>query len=278
MDWSDAHVVPLLMIPARRRSSGALLVVLLGLLSPAAASAASVPVPPCIGLAALPPYPPESAPPSIEVWHGDALDRRAPAPACLGWPDFDFSVMMAMAGRFRHAGDIDAMLADFGRFSSMTGLKYWSISDERWQVLLERSTAITDPETRHVRPDFTPDELLPGRDLYFLQRENRGEQDIVYRLHVLARGPDGFAVSVTNVSSIDFLFIRLFAPGDLNSAYFFQRLGPDEWGYWAVGGTHLGLTGIFGPHVGSFKNRALAIYRHFAGIPDDQAPPAATEE
>jgi hypothetical protein len=252
--------------------------VLLGLLSLAAASAADVPVPPCPGLTAAPAYPALDARPVFAVWRGGTLDRQAPVPACLGWSNFDFSVLLAMAGRFRHPGGGEAMLADFGRFSSMAGLRYWSISDERWQVLLERSQAITDPETRRGRPDFLPAELQPGRDLYFQQRENRSRQDIVYRLRVLSRGPDGFSVSITNVSSIDFLFFRLFAPGDLNAVYFFQRLGGDEWGYWAVGGTHLGLTGIFGPHIGSFKNRAMAIYRHFAGIPDDREPPVATEE
>jgi len=38
------------------------------------------------------------------------------------------------------------------------------------------------------------------------------------------------------------------------------------------------MIGLFGPHIGSFENRALALYRHFAGIPEDQEPPAATEE
>ena len=56
------------------------------------------------------------------------------------------------------------------------------------------------------------------------------------------------------------------------------RLADGEWGYWAVGGTHLGMTGLFGPHIGSFENRATALYRHFAGIPEDQEPPAAKEE
>lgn len=265
------------MMSVGRRSGAALFALLLGILPPTA-SAASAPVPPCAGLAAQPAFPAQDARPVIVVWRGETLDRAAPVPACLGWPNFDFSTLLAMAGRFRHPGGVDAMLADFGRFSSMAGLKYWSISDERWQVLIERSEAVVDPKTRQVRPDFQPSELQPGRDLYFQQRENRGQQDIVYRLRVLSSGPDGFSVSVTNASSIDFLFIRLFAPGDLNSVYFFQRLGGDDWGYWAIGGTHLGLTGIFGPHIGSFKNRAMAIYRHFAGVPEDREPPAATEE
>jgi len=256
----------------------ALLAGLLGCLPLASAGAAALPVPPCAGRSAEPAFPPVDGPPVIAVWHGDGLDRTAPAPACIGWPNFDFSTMLAMAGRFRHPGDLQAMLADFGRFSSMTGLKYWSISDERWQVLVERSEAVTDPQTRRARPDFTADELVPGRDLYFQQRDNRGNEPIVYRLRVLARGTDGFSVSITNVTGISFLFFRLFAPGDLNSVYFFQRLEGDDWGYWAVGGTHLGLTAIFGPHIGSFKNRAMAVYRHFAHIPDDQEPPAATEE
>jgi len=245
---------------------------------PIGASAAGVPVPPCAGLAASPAVPVQDGPPVFAVWRGEALERATPAPACLGWRNFDFSTLLAMTGRFRHPGGAEAMLAEFGRFSSMAGLKYWSISDERWQVLIERSEAITDPQTRRTRADFTPAEFQPGQDLYFQQRENRSNDAIVYRLHVLSSGPDGFSISVTNVSSVRFLFIRLFAPGDLSSAYFFQRLGGDEWAYWAVGGTRLGLTGLFGPHIGSFENRAMAIYRHFAGIPADQEPPAATEE
>ncbi len=222
-----------------------------------------MPVPPCPGLAAIPAYPPLGAPPTITVWRGDQLDRAAAIPACLGWPSFDFSTMLVITGRVQRTGGVDAMLADFGAVSSMTGLKYWSISDERWQTLVERSEAITDPKTPAVRPDFAPAELQPGRDLYFRQRENRASEDIVYRVHILSVGPDGFSADLTNASDIDFLFFRLFAPGDLRSVYFFQRLGPDEWGYWAVGGTHLGLTGVFGPHIGSFE---------------DQEPPAAREE
>jgi len=252
--------------------------VLLAFWLPAAALAASVPVPPCPGLTASPAFPPLDAPPTIAVWRGDGLDRKAPPQACLGWPNFDFSTMLAITGRIHRTGGVEAVMADFGRVSTMTGLKYWSISDERWQVLVERSEAIADPKTRQVRPDFTVGDLQPGRDLYFQQRENRGGHDIVYRMHILSVGTDGFSVDLSNDSDIDFMFFRLFAPGDLRSVYFFQRLGPDEWGYWAVGGTHLGMTGLFGPHIGSFENRALALYRHFAGIPEDQEPPAAKEE
>jgi hypothetical protein len=248
------------------------------LLAPVSGFAASVPVPPCPGLAASPAFPALNAPPAIAVWRGDLLDRKVPAPSCLGWPNFDFSTVLAITGRFRHPGGVEAMLSDFGRVSSMSGLKYWSIGDERWQVLVERSEAIGDPEKRQVRPDFTPAELKPGRDFYFQQRENRGNDDIVYRMRVLSVGPDGFSVELSNASDIDFMFFRLFAPGDLRSVYFFQQLGTDEWGYWAVGGTHLGMTGVFGPHIGSFENRATALYRHFAGIPEDQEPPAAKEE
>jgi len=262
------------MLPRRWRLCAVLLVMSL----PSVSFAADVPVPPCQGLTAAPAFPALGAPPTIAVWHGNALDRSAPAQACLGCPNFDFSTMLAIAGRFRHPGGVEAMLADFGRISSMTGLKYWSISDERWQVLVERSEAVSDPQTRRVRPDFTPAELQPGQDLYFQQRDNRGSDAIVYRLRVLTIGPDGFSVDLSNASGIDFMFFRLFAPGDLRSVYFFKRLADDEWGYWAVGGTHLGLSGLFGPHIGSFENRATALYRHFARIPDDQEPPAAREE
>lgn len=260
------------------RTRAASLALLAMLSAPAGAVAASVPVPPCAGLTAAPAFPALGSPPAIAVWRGDMLDRAAPMPACLDWPNFDFSTMLAITGRFRRPGGVDTVLADFGRVSSMAGLKYWSITDARWQVLVERSEAVTDPQVRQLRADFTAAELQPGRDLYFQQRENRGSDDIVYRMRVLSVGPDGFSVDLTNASDIDFMFFRLFAPGDLRSVYFFQRLGNDEWGYWAVGGTHLGMTGVFGAHIGSFENRAMALYRHFAGVPDDQEPPAATEE
>ena len=80
-------------------------------------------------------------------------------------------------------------------------------------------------------------------------------------------------VSVVNASPVRTLLVTLFAPGALQTTYFLDRLGPDEWGYFGLWGITTGL--LTGGHTASSINRAMALYRHFAGIPTDQEPPAA---
>jgi hypothetical protein len=74
-----------------------------------------------------------------------------------------------------------------------------------------------------------------------------------------------------NVTAVRFIGVSLFAPGDLRSVYFLGRTGADGWN--TIASTR--IVAWAQDHKNSYVNRALALFRHIAGIPTDQEPPAA---
>lgn len=122
------------------------------------------------------------------------------------------------------------------------------------------------------RDDFRAEEMLPGRPLYTSERDSRSSGPVIYRMRVLSRTPGRVVVSVSNASPVRASMITLFAPGELQSTYFLDQLGPDEWGYYGISGA---ATGLLTGGVASAVNRAVAFYRYFVGIPTDQEPPVA---
>src|SRR5262249_47288458 len=114
-----------------------------------------------------------------------------------------------------------------------------------------------------------------GADLYFAQKDNRSTRPVVYRMRALAVTPERLAVSVENVTAVRVRVFTLFGPGDLRSVCFLDRLSPGVWGYYSLG--WVGEKASFLPvgHASSFVNRAVAAYRHAAGVPTDLEPPYA---
>ena len=90
---------------------------------------------------------------------------------------------------------------------------------------------------------------------------------------MLARAADRIALTIVNESPVRASLVTLFGPGELQTTYFLDRLGPDEWGFYGFWGLTTGL--LTSGHTASAINRAVAIYRHFVGIPTDKEPPAA---
>ena len=115
--------------------------------------------------------------------------------------------------------------------------------------------------------------MAPGVSLYTAQRDGRAADAVIYRMQVIEHSVDRVVVSVVNASPVRAFKVTLFAPGALRTTYFLDRLGPNEWGFYGLWGVTTGL--LTGGHAASAINRAMALYRHFAGIPDDQEPPAA---
>ena len=69
------------------------------------------------------------------------------------------------------------------------------------------------------------------------------------------------------------LLLALFAPGDLRSTFFLERLpASGVWGYYGLWGIR--TNALTSGHEASSINRAVAMFRHLAGIPTDQEPPA----
>ena len=241
------------------------------LISAAPAGAADGPVAPC-GPGEPAPLPAFGDPPNGRNWHPADLAAAWSPPACVAWAAQRFTVLTALAGSFKFDGTSDDLLLRFGALSAWRGIQYWSVTDGRWDTLITDAAALDGSRPRRRRGDFTLAELKSGVDFYFLQRDNRSSDAITYRMKVEAIDANRLIIAVENVSSVSVFIFTIFDPGDLKSTYIFERLSPVAWGYYNLSGAREG-TALIGSHDSSYLNRALAIYRHLAGIPGNQDPP-----
>src|SRR4051794_18814423 len=239
------------------------------------AVAEDLPRPPCTGDPS-PAYADLGSLPAIRVWTGDQTGATAwVPPACTGWRPLAFRTLVTAAGRFRFQGGAEDLLARFASVSALTTIRYWSVSDQRWEQLVTDASALQGPDATMRRPDFSVGEMVAGADLYFAQDDNRSTGDVVYRMRVRELDPGRLAVEMENVSTLRYLIIPLAGPGDLQSVYFLQRRAPEEWAYYSLARTDGGASSLTQGHDASYVNRATALFRYFAGLPTDQEPPAA---
>ena len=239
---------------------------------PAHAQATGGPFPPCDG--AAPEYPELGMPPVIEIWYGDDLADWRPA-ACTGWEAIEFNVLIATAGRFRHDGDAAAILGRLGTVSDLNHVQYWSHTREIWRPLILDADALNSPDPDDIRADFSADELAPGRDFYIWQHENTPARALVYRVEVLEHTPRRAVLALQNTDPLKYLFLTVFEAGEYQFLYFFDREVQNIWRYYSLIRIGAGFNPLVRAGGSSYMNRAAAMYRHFAGIPTDQEPPAA---
>jgi hypothetical protein len=235
-----------------------------------AAGATEWPRPPCGG-SPVPAYPTAPGSPNIQ----SQPVRGWTPPTCLGWNGTAPTEIVAIAGRLHESSGADALLARFGAISQMIGVRYWSTTEQAWRNLFHEAFAVTDVTGAHRRDDFRPEELQPGASLHLAERDGRSSGVVIYRMRVIARTPDRVVVNVVNASPVGVSVVTLFKPGELQTTYFLERLGPDDWGYFGLWGLTTGV--LTGGHLASAINRAVALYRQFVGIPSDQEPPPARQ-
>lgn len=231
------------------------------------------PVVPC-GAAAEAAYPDFADPPNARNWHARDLAGAWTPPDCVGWGDPRFTLLTALAGRFHFDGTVEELLAKFGAQSAWRGIRYWSTTDRRWEVLIEDAAALeaADPERR--RPDFALPELESGKELLFLQADNRSSGPVVYRMRILDIEPDHLVVAIENVSTVWLFIFPIYNPGDLQSTYIIRNIASGIWGYYSLTGARERSVLTRGNDA-SYLNRAAAIYRHLIGVPGDRDPPIA---
>ena len=233
----------------------------------------SGPLPPC-GSTTAPPYPDMDKSPTAKAWDRSDLSRDWIPPACTGWTTPGFTNLVVTVALFRHSSGVEGLLRRIGAISELAGMRYWSTTRKRWQTLIVDAYALPGPAGGRRREDFPPDEIVTGKYLYFQQEDNLSGKAI-YRTHIQSASPDRLVFDTENISAVRYLMWPLFRPGELQSIYFLDRESADVWSYYSISRTGRNAGRLTGGHDASSINRAVAFYRHLAGIPTDQEPPAS---
>jgi hypothetical protein len=182
--------------------------------------------------------------------------------------------LITTVARFRYSLETEGLLRHIGAISELAGMRYWSTTHQQWQTLIVSAHALTGVMPSYRRPNFTPDEMQAGRVLNLEQADNLSGTAI-YRMHITEASADRVVFDVENVSTMRYLFVTLFHPGDMQSIYFLDRESADVWRYYSIARTGRNASRLATGHAASSINRAVAFYRALAGIPTDQEPPAA---
>jgi hypothetical protein len=185
-----------------------------------------------------------------------------------------FTTLVTTVARFRHASEAEGLLRRIGAISKLAGTCYWSTTHKQWQTLIVEAHALTGLHLAQRRGDFVPEEMKAGAELYFEQADNLSGK-ATYRMHVAEASADRLVFDVENVSTIRYLFITLFHPGEMQSIYFLDRESEGIWRYFSIARTGMKANQLTQRKESSAVNRAVAFYRHLVGIPTAQEPPAA---
>jgi hypothetical protein len=231
------------------------------------------PQPPC-GKEPQPPYPGLDDSPVVKFWNRGSLSQGWTPPACTGWNGVEFSTLATAVARFRNASGVAGLLRRIGAISELEGVRYWSTTHQRWQTLIVEAYAVTNPQGSQRRKDFTSDEMAQGQVLYFQQVDNLSGKAI-YRMHIAESTVDRLVVDIENVSTMRYFLVPLFRPGEMQTVYFLDREPEGVWRYYSIVRTGKNASSLTTGHEASSINRAVAFYRHLAGLPTDQEPPAA---
>jgi hypothetical protein len=235
-------------------------------LATGSASADRLPEPPC-GASAWPAPAALDTPPAVAVAMRGGRDLRWPPPPCAGWQGDDFRMLVALAGRFRIQGGVEALLERLGAVSRLPEIRFWSVSGRAWKPLVIEAHAL-DGARGARRQDFSPDELR-GAARFFSETGSFTSGAVTYRMTVREATAARLVVVVENVGVVRRLLVDLFDPGELQSLYVLEREGPDVWTYYSLTRTRDTASALTEGHQASYVNRAMALFRHYAGYGAD---------
>ena len=261
--------------PLFQRLSGVVpLIVFAAILCGEASSRAdTVPQPPC-GSATFPPYPDLENSPAVRAWDRAESGLDWIPPTCTGWTDPGFTTLVVTAARFRHASGAEGLLRRIGAISGLAGIRYWSTSHKRWQSLIINAYALSDAAGDRPRENFIPAEMADGRSLYFQQEDNLSGKAI-YRMRIREASPERLVFETENIGVMRYLRMPIFPPGGMQTITFLDRESQDVWRYYSIMRTSRNASLLTLGNEASSINRAVAYYRHLAGISTDREPPAS---
>ncbi|HKB95330.1 MAG TPA: DUF6675 family protein [Rhizomicrobium sp.] len=208
------------------------------------------------------------------VWREKDLEQWR-APRCTGWPNGSRSkLIVTLTGSFRSDGAMSQLLTRIGAVSVLPHILYWSTTDKKWGPLSKQAFALTGPDPKSRRGDFSPSEFVKGADLFYWDDDSR-TGPAVYRFRVLESTQERIVISSENITPIRRFLFTLFRPGDFQTLLIIQRVSPGVFGTFILYRSGEGASGLTTGHDKSYVNRAAALYRQLAGIKTDQKPPAA---
>ena len=231
------------------------------------------PQPPC-GKEPSPPYPGLDDAAVVKSWSESEFGYDWRPPGCTGWTGAGFTTLITTVARFRYVSGPENLLRRVGAISELAGMRYWSTTHKRWRTLVVDAYALTNSQPGQHRKDFTPEEMKEGDVLYFEQVDNLSGKG-VYRMRVVEASAGRIVIDVENATTIRYLLIPILRPGEIQSIYFLDRESNDVWRFYSMVRTGRKANRLIAGNASSAVNRAAAFYRHFAGIPADQEPPAA---
>ena len=230
----------------------------------------ALPIPPCAGDPS-PAYPDIGDTPDVRVWRDEEITgwRR---PNCAGLGPLAPNALVAVAGRFRSEGGIEAITARIAAISTLTTIRYYSVRADKWQPLFVAAYALADSPSGNAsnvrRPDFRADDMDSGRTLRFWQEENSLLSGVAYRLTVLERGPDRLVYTIVNESPAKALLLTASEPGEFRQVYEIDHETGDIWRYYSLVEARMHM-GPFNLSSRSLRSRTIAFYRHIAGYPTE---------
>lgn len=232
---------------------------------------AAVPAPraPC-GTDPVPVYAAVGSPPAVAAQVPKNGTARVTAPCAADLGDA-FDAVVVLAGHFAFKGNTAQMLERLGAVSKLQGLRYWSTTDREWKPFILKSEAL-EKVGNDLKPrgDFSAAEMAAGNELFYVQRDNRSERDLTYRMRVAA-DRDQIILQAQNTTGFSRLLARV-APGDLRTVTFLRRRPDGTWDYYLV--TAVKKT-VIGTTEASLVNRANALFRYVTGQRIDAEPPLA---
>jgi len=233
----------------------------------------SGPQPPC-GMEPVPPYPTLNDLPVVRSWSASDLGNTWKPAECTRWTDLGFTSLVTTSARFPYSSGAPALLHHIGAISERAGMRYWSTTHKRWQMLIVDAHALTGAQHSQRRQDFTPEEMKVSETLYFEQVDNLTGK-ATYRMQILEASASRIVFNVENVSAMRYSFIPVLRPGEMQSIYFLDRKSDDAWLFYGITRTGKNANKRIAGNESSAINRAVAFYRYVVGIPTDQEPPAA---
>lgn len=225
----------------------------------AAAPEAAAPVPPC-DASPVPAYVEAGSLPQPLSWR--RLEWQPPD--CLaGWPS-RFRFVIALAGRMGKA-DSREILARLGAISGSQGMRYFSVTENAWRVLIKDAAALSGGDASLRRADFTAGEVASGASLFFVEEDNRSSKPVIYRMRALRVTPSQIIVQTSNVTPIESFMLTLFPPDTLLAAYVFTRNDAGEWSLYVMSAATMEASGMVSLGTTSYVNRAQAFFGRLAG-------------